>query len=556
MCLLQYGQSDQLAKARSYAMPRKTRGEKGRQRCSSVESEEPLDEARSLASWLQLPRESLVLKCNTHNLRTRGKKAELAARLKSFFEENHHQVQDTSMADNDSPSSTPNPTQAISVPAASPIIQSIMPGIAELITKHLSQLPASTFQSQPGSSKDPNYSSQPCNKAGANPGQERTSSGKGKRNARLKRAYSERSHSPSPVAKNPRSKPASKSASKRSPLLSSLEVSSGSEHSSSPPRPKNKKPRRHHRSPHTSSSDSSLSDSPPARQHRHSPRSLPRHCVSSKTKRSSSVSVAKPPPLPPTQLKRIKSCEYIDFDDLLSSSLYAPASARKTTYEFDVSSKSQISLRATRLGKPQVIDFGSWLEAWNNFLCASLYYHPSLCDQMLKYQVLMSEYAFKYRILQVLSFDVAVRRAIATDPDRRSDDRHQTEFDKFLAGHLLPSCYSCNRYGHYSNDCPLGAGYSGSKQQPTFPTTKKPSPQPRPSVPQPQSYFRGSTVTNSQFCSEFNKAGICNLTCPPGANRCNRHRCGGLHPGFQCPFLPKYKYATPRAPSEPVRANP
>ena len=118
------------------------------------------------------------------------------------------------------------------------------------------------------------------------------------------------------------------------------------------------------------------------------------------------------------------------------------------------------------LEQPQVIDFGSWLEAWNNFLCASLYYHPSLCDQMLKYQVLMSEYAFKYRILQVLSFDVAVHTAIATDPDRQWDDRHQNEFDKFLAGHL-PSCYS-----HYLNDCPLGAGYSGSNQQPTLLTPK------------------------------------------------------------------------------------
>ena len=103
----------------------------------------------------------------------------------------------------------------------------------------------------------------------------------------------------------------------------------------------------------------------------------------------------------------------------------------KTTYEFDVSSKSKISLRATRLGEPQVTDFGSWLEAWNNFLRASLYYHPSLCDQMLKYQISMSEYAFKYRILQVLSFDVAVRRAIATNPDRWWDDRHQNEFELF-----------------------------------------------------------------------------------------------------------------------------
>ena len=151
------------------------------------------------------------------------------------------------MADNDSPSSTPNPPQAIPVPAASPIIQSLMPGIAELTIKHLSQLPASTFQPQPGSSKDPNYSSQSCNKDGANPVQERTSYGKGKCNDRSKRAYRKRSYSPCPVAENPHSKPASKSAFKHSPSLSSLEVSSGSERSSSPPRPKNKNPHRHHR---------------------------------------------------------------------------------------------------------------------------------------------------------------------------------------------------------------------------------------------------------------------------------------------------------------------
>ena len=45
-------------------------------------------------------------------------------------------------------------------PAASPLIQSIMSGIEELITKHLPQLSSSTLQSQPCSSKDPNYSNQ------------------------------------------------------------------------------------------------------------------------------------------------------------------------------------------------------------------------------------------------------------------------------------------------------------------------------------------------------------------------------------------------------------
>ena len=108
------------------------------------------------------------------------------------------------------------------------------------------------------------------------------------------------------------------------------------------------------------------------------------------------------------------------------------------------------------------------------FLRATLYYHLDLRDQMPKYQVNMSEYAFKYHILQVLKFDVAVRRAIATDPDRLWDDRHQNEFDRFLAGHLL-SCYGCNGYGHYTSNYRLGAGYSGSKQQTAFLTNKKTS---------------------------------------------------------------------------------
>ena len=64
---------------------------------------------------------------------------------------------------------------------------------------------------------------------------------------------------------------------------------------------------------------------------------------------------------------------------------------------------------------------------------------------------------------------------------------------------------------------------------------QKTFPQPHPSAPQPQSYFHLSTATNSQFGSEFNKSGICNLRSPPDAHCCNRLGCGGLHPGFQCP---------------------
>ena len=195
------------------------------------------------------------------------------------------------MAEDGLPNSTPSPPQAIS--AASPFIQFIMSGIEELITKHLSQLSISALQSQPGNSKDPNYSKDPTNKDGGNPVRERTSSiSKMKLNARFKQDYCERSHFLGPATKNAHSKPALKSASRPSPSLSSFEVTSGSGHSSRASKPKNKKTRRN-------PSDSS--------------RSIPRRHESLKPKRSSSVPVAKPPPLPPVSILTLRTYSLLPY---------------------------------------------------------------------------------------------------------------------------------------------------------------------------------------------------------------------------------------------------
>ena len=74
------------------------------------------------------------------------------------------------------------------------------------------------------------------------------------------------------------------------------------------------------------------------------------------------------PPLSASLLKKIRNCEYVDFDDLLSSALYAPAVFNPTTFELDVSSGTKFSLKATKQGKPQVMDLVTWLESWNNFM--------------------------------------------------------------------------------------------------------------------------------------------------------------------------------------------
>ena len=134
----------------------------------------------------------------------------------------------------------------------------------------------------------------------------------------------------------------------------------------------------------------------------------------------------------------------LTFDDLLSSALYAPSVFNPTTFELDVFSRTKFSLKATKLGKPRVMDFATWLESWNNFMQATLFFYPELLAQFMAYQTSMCHYASKHSIPHVLSYDANVCQAIATDPSLRWDDRHGTEFGKFLDGNAAPSCFYCN----------------------------------------------------------------------------------------------------------------
>ena len=84
------------------------------------------------------------------------------------------------------------------------------------------------------------------------------------------------------------------------------------------------------------------------------------------------------PPISAAQLRKIRRREYIDFDNLLSSALYAPAAYNGPSYELNLTSASTLSVKATNTAKPRVVDFHTWLEAWNNFIQASIFYHPEL----------------------------------------------------------------------------------------------------------------------------------------------------------------------------------
>ena len=135
-----------------------------------------------------------------------------------------------------------------------------------------------------------------------------------------------------------------------------------------------------------------------------------------------------------------------------------------STSELDVSSRTKFSLKTTKLGKPRVMDFATWLESWNNFVQATLFYHSELLAQLMAYQTSMCHYTSKYGIPHVLCYDANVSQGIATDPLLRWDDRHETDFDNFLCGNAPPSYYYCNRYDHYAPSCSLKPAESGIKQ--------------------------------------------------------------------------------------------
>ena len=55
------------------------------------------------------------------------------------------------------------------------------------------------------------------------------------------------------------------------------------------------------------------------------------------------------PPISAAQSRKIRRREYLDFDNLLSSALYAPAAYNGSSSEFNLTSASTLSLKATNI---------------------------------------------------------------------------------------------------------------------------------------------------------------------------------------------------------------
>ena len=122
---------------------------------------------------------------------------------------------------------------------------------------------------------------------------------------------------------------------------------------SRPAKPKRRRPTRY--ASESSTSDQSCQSSSLSPMPKQKRQSKLKHNKHNNTKKDS----LKLPPLPAPLPKKIRKCEYVDFDDLLSSALYAPSVFNPTTFEFDVSSRTKFALKATNLEKPRVMGLGN-----------------------------------------------------------------------------------------------------------------------------------------------------------------------------------------------------
>ena len=105
-------------------------------------------------------------------------------------------------------------------------------------------------------------------------------------------------------------------------------------------------------------------------------------------------------PAPPsTVLKKIQAGDFVNFNDLLPHSM-SPSTSNDFTIQVSQSSATNptsLSLVArSQSSRAKVYDFSSWLQAWNNFLRATMYYHHMLTDELLFYQSMMCQHGTRY----------------------------------------------------------------------------------------------------------------------------------------------------------------
>ena len=197
--------------------------------------------------------------------------------------------------------------------------------------------------------------------------------------------------------------------------------------------------------------------------------------------------------------------KYVNFNTLLPNT--------ENTVPVQVAQPApQSRRRQHRTPGRKVIDFHTWMEAWNTFLLITSHTSPSRCLELIKYQALISHLFQAYPVQVCLRYDQLFRRAAARDP--------QLQWDSFKED-LFVWCSTRRPFRQSISAC-----------------LRPPVNQGLPSASTPGGPLQCGTHTPSgaEICKRYNAGNCTRGEKCKFAHSCWHVSCRGAHPAKTCPL--------------------
>ena len=167
--------------------------------------------------------------------------------------------------------------------------------------------------------------------------------------------------------------------------------------------------------------------------HRHRRRHHHDHSRSSSDEWGPLAAISCAPPLHRLLESKIQRGKYVKFDHLLLPSDTSPTAGPAPSRTHGRRARELCS----------VVDFTSWTEAWNRYLCMHLAAHPQLTLELAKYQTILDMLFSQYPASHCLRYDRLFRQAAAHDPTLRWDE---------LKEDVYVWCFTCHASPHRPTD--------------------------------------------------------------------------------------------------------